>query len=65
MSITIDEATNSVTATCLDDDEGSCTFTNALIPREVPTISECGMIAMAGVLGLIAFAVLRRRKAVA
>ena len=68
LSITIDEATNSITATCLDDDSGSCTFTNVLAPiapAQVPTLSEWGLIAMAGVLGLIAFAVLRRKKATA
>jgi len=31
--------------------------------REVPTISEWGMIAMAGVLGLVGFMVIRRRMA--
>jgi len=52
---------------CLDNDSGSCTFTNTLAasPTEVPTISEWGLIAMAGFLGLIAFFVLRRKKAVA
>jgi len=65
LSITIDEATNSITATCLDDDSGSCTFTNVIPPRNVPTLSQYSLIAMAGVLGLIAFAVLRRKKATA
>jgi len=68
LSITIDEATNSITATCLDNDQGSCTFTNVLAPvapAQVPTLSEWGLISMAGVLGLIAFAVLRRKKAAA
>ena len=32
-------------------------------PRDVPTLSEWGLIAMAGVLGLIGFMVIRRRKA--
>jgi len=52
---------------CLDNDEGSCTFTNVLAiePRNVPTLSEWGLIAMAGVLGIIGFIVIRRRKAVA
>jgi len=52
---------------CLDNDTGSCTFTNTLnvSPAEVPTLSEWGLIAMAGVLGLIAFFVIRRKKAVA
>ena len=66
LNITIDEATNSITAECRDDDEGSCTFTNVLTPpRAVPTLSQWGLIAMAGVLGIVGFLVLRRRKATA
>jgi len=57
--------TNSIVAFCLDNDEGSCTFTNVFDPRAVPAISVYGLIAMAGVLGLIAFFVLRRKKAAA
>jgi hypothetical protein len=36
-----------------------------LPPRDVPTISEWDLIAMAGVLGIIGFMVIRRRKATA
>jgi len=32
---------------------------------EVPTLSEWGLIAMAGILGIVAFMVIRRRKATA
>jgi hypothetical protein len=36
-----------------------------IIPAEVPTLSEWGLIAMAGLLGIIGFMVIRRRKATA
>lgn len=35
------------------------------LPREVPTLSEWGLIAMAGILGLVGFMVMRRRKVTA
>ncbi len=66
LRITIDEETNSITATCEDDDEGSCTFFNSQQPPPtVPTLSEWGLIAMAGVLGIVGFMVMRRRKVTA
>jgi len=65
LSITIDEETNSITAFCDDIDTGSCTFTNVRIPRDVPTLSEWGLIAMAGVLGIVGFMVMRRKKVTA
>ncbi|MCH7519625.1 MAG: IPTL-CTERM sorting domain-containing protein, partial [Candidatus Dadabacteria bacterium] len=34
-------------------------------PSMVPTLSEWGLIAMAGILGIVGFMVMRRRKAVA
>jgi len=36
-----------------------------VITRNVPTLSEWGLIAMAGILGLVGFMVMRRRKALA
>jgi len=65
LNVTIDEATNSITAECLDDDEGSCTFTNVLIARNVPTLSQWGLISMIVLLGIVGFMVMRRRKAAA
>jgi len=66
LNITIDEETNSITAECLAEDEGSCTFTNVRVATtEVPTLSEWGLIAMAGVLGIVGFMVMRRRKVTA
>jgi len=35
------------------------------LPRNVPTLSEWGLIAMAGILGLVGFMVIRRRKIIA
>ncbi len=67
LRITIDLETNSITAFCEDNDEGSCTFTNSRIPppplAQVPTLSEWGLIAMAGILGIVGFMVIRRKKA--
>jgi hypothetical protein len=65
LSITINEETNSITATCEDDDTGRCTFTNALIPSQVPTLSEWGLVSIAGLLGIIGFIVIRKRHLVA
>jgi len=67
LNITIDEESNSITAQCIDDDEGSCTFTNTFTPepREVPTLSQWGLIAMAGILGLVGFMIIRKRKVIA
>ncbi|TDI90240.1 MAG: IPTL-CTERM sorting domain-containing protein [Candidatus Dadabacteria bacterium] len=57
----MDEATNSITAECLDDDEGSCTFTNVLIARNVPTLSQWGLISLIVLLGIVGFIFYRRR----
>lgn len=62
LSIAINEETNSIFVECLDIDTGSCTFTNTLVPDQVPTLSEWGLITMAGILGLVGFMVIRRRK---
>ena len=35
------------------------------VPRPIPTLSEWGLIAMAGILGIVGFMVIRRRKAAA
>jgi hypothetical protein len=62
LHITINEETNSITAQCFDDDEGRCTFTNTFSPSQVPTLSEWGLIVMAGLLAVIGFVVIRRKK---
>ena len=58
---------NSVTFFCEDNDEASCVFTNVRVINEnIPTLSEWGLIAMAGIMGLVGlFIVMRRRKAAA
>jgi len=53
-----------------NDDEGDNGFGNIseivlALPAPIPTLSEWGLIAMAGILGLVGFMVIRRRKAVA
>lgn len=40
----------------------TCLFVNSLIPRNIPTLSEWGLIAMAGILGMIGLYAARRRK---
>jgi len=51
--------------TCLKIfDMATCTFENEG-PTNVPTLSEWGLIAMAGILGIVGFLVMRRRKSVA
>ena len=35
------------------------------VPRPIPTLSEWGLIAMAGILGIVGFMVIRRRKVTA
>ena len=60
---------NRVTFECLDNDTASCVFTNVIepvAPSNIPTLSEWGLIAMAGILGIAGFmVVMRRRKAAA
>lgn len=40
-------------------------FGQCVVPRNVPTLSEWGLIATAGILGFIGFMVIRRKKATA
>ena len=66
LRITTLEDGNGVTIECDDsatNDMGSCTFTNTLTPRNVPTLSEWGLVAMAGILGIVGFMLIRRKKA--
>jgi hypothetical protein len=61
----ITEVPNGLTFDCVDAIAGlvSCTFTNVkLVTTPIPTLSEWGLIAMAGILGLVGFMVIRRRK---
>ena len=57
---------NSVTFVCLDNDTATCTFNNVRNPGQIPTLSEWGLIAMAGLMGFVGFmVVMRKRKAAA
>ncbi len=58
---------NSVTFFCEDNDTASCVFTNVRqVNENIPTLSEWGLRAMAGIMGLVGlFIVMRRRKAAA
>ena len=50
--------------TCVvEDGIGSCVILPSNVP--IPTLSEWGLIALAGILGIVGFMVIRRRKAVA
>ncbi len=56
---------NGFTATCDGGGDVTCAFTNVSAVSEFPTLSEWGMIAMAGILGIAGFMVIRRKRAVA
>lgn len=58
---------NSVTFECRDNDQASCVFTNVRVINEnIPTLSEWGLITMAGLMGIVGlFIVMRRRKVTA
>lgn len=54
---------NGVAVSCESADLIECTFTNSFV-RNVPTLNEWGLIALAGVMGLVGFIVIRRRAVV-
>ncbi len=57
---------NSVTFFCEDNDSATCVFTNVRSSDPIPTLSEWGLIAMAGLMAVVGlFIVMRRRKAAA
>ena len=59
VEIMIEPIENGRKFTCLVDfDETRCTFRNEGPPPAVPTLSEWGLIAMAGVLGIVGFMVI-------
>ncbi len=68
----ITELENGVTIDCEGDappgqdpdiSDITCLFANSIIPRNIPSLSEWGIIGLAGILGLAGFMALRRRKA--
>lgn len=61
--ITIAILENDLTISCRSGPEDvTCNFINRMLPTEIPTLSEWGLIAMAGILGIVGFMVIRRRK---
>ncbi len=59
---------NGVVVTCeqgADPAFATCTFRNEGPPPTIPTLSQWGLIAMAGVLGIVGFMIMRRRKVTA
>lgn len=52
---------NSFTATCEGNGFVSCTFINQRV-TDIPTLSEWGFIAMAGILGIAGLMMIQRRK---
>ena len=64
----IDIDPNSLTIVCKNEsgvETVTCTFFNVRIERNIPTLSEWGLIALAGILGIVGFMVMRRRKVAA
>ena len=59
--IRADDATENIEALGVDN----VTIAISQAPSSVPTLSEWGLIAMAGVLGIVSFMVMRRRKVTA
>ena len=65
-NVTIDDVPNGKEFTCnADNGTARCTFKNSLLPRNVPTLSQWGLIALASGIGIVSFIVVRRRKALA
>jgi len=61
----IDTATNILVATIPVGAGPSGVAITPIVERAIPTLSEWGLIAMAGILGIVGFMVIRRRKALA
>jgi len=62
--LNITEIENGIIVQCLDNDEATCVFTNVRSSNPIPTLSEWGLIAMAGVIGIAGFIVVMRRRKV-
>ena len=63
--VVITEIDNGIIAECNSaNDEGTCTFVNVrgLTSTAIPTLSEWGLISMAGIMGIIGFFVAMRRR---
>jgi len=62
---TLTTSGNSTFVGFLDHDTKGLAFDCAVPPSNVPTLSEWGLITMAGILGIVGFLVMRRRKVTA
>ena len=62
--ITIENNKQGFTIQCVNAIEGEavCTIVNVLESRPIPTLSEWGLIAMAGLMGIVGFTVMRRKQ---
>jgi len=59
----IDTATNTVIDTVpVGEDPNSVAIAPIIIEQNIPTLSQWGLIAMAGILGIVGFMVMRRRR---
>ena len=64
--ITITEFENSITITCaIGPADVTCNFINRRVVAEVPTLSQWGLIAIAGILGIAGLMFFGRRKVAA
>ena len=61
----IADVTNSNTTAGVREGDGLVVLTFTPIPATIPTLSEWGLVAMAGILGIVGFLVIRRRKVTA
>lgn len=61
----IDGVENGNTISGIREGDGLIVLTFEPMPRNVPTLSEWGLITMAGILGIVGFMVIRRRQATA
>jgi hypothetical protein len=62
---TVNSDTNSITPIGQMPDCTDAIVFSPIVPTNVPTLSEWGLIAMAGILGIVGFMVMRRRKVTA
>ena len=61
--IVITDAPNGLEFECIgSSDEITCIFFNVRATTPIPTLNQWGLIAMAGILGIAGFLVIRRRK---
>lgn len=61
INVSVEGATTTIE--CLDSDgEVSCVYNNVTGTRHIPTLSEWGLMTLAGLIGIIGLYAVRRRK---